>query len=488
MITFPRALARSFQQTLRKAGLLSRSPSVGTLFVRLTADAEGLTLQSSNPQLSVTLTLPLASEPDTFAVPAQLLVDCSDGRIGEVSLTCAEHQILARWTERGIPHERDYLPFELQKLPPVPPLPTAWTENPPTFLEALRQAMASTDPDSLRYAIGCVQLDGAAGCLRATDGRQALVQSGFQFPWTEALLIPGSKLFEAAALPRDAVVQIGRTTDHVVLRIGAWTLAFTIQTSGRFPEIERIIPAESAITTRLALDPADATFLSERLDQLPRDDDPHHAVTVDLNGAVAIRARRSTTAQPTELVLRRSQRTGDEIRLATDRRYLQRALELGFRDIGFISSEKPALCRDAARQFLWMMLDAESTVPPADDAVQVDSLQEAPPHATGPISDALTPPSTRGLAPRRRSKPLTATSLSTPPSTPRTVMTKPLPPKDTLPTEGELIAQLLELRLQLRSAEQALVAIARQLRARRKQQQLVKSTLASLKQLQTLGV
>ena len=66
-------------------------------------------------------------------------------------------------------------------------------------------------------------------------------------------------------------------------------------------------------------------------------------------------------------------------------------------------------------------------------------------------------------------------------------MTKPLPPKETLPTEGELIAQLLELRLQLRSAEQALVAIARQLRARRKQQQLMKSTLASLKQLQTLS-
>ncbi len=487
MISFPRAMARSFQQTLRKSGLLSRSLATGMPFVRLTADAEGLTLQSSNPQLSVTLTLPLASEPDTFAVPAQLLADCSDGRIGEVSLTRAEHQILARWTERGIPHERDYLPIDLQKLPPVPPLPTEWAENPPAFLEALRQAMRSTDPDSSRYALGCLQLDGGAGCLRATDGRQALVQSGFRFPWTETLLIPGSKLFEAAALPRDAVVQIGRTTDHVVLRIGAWTLAFTIQTSGRFPEIERIIPADAAITTRLTLDPADATFLSERLDQLPRDDDPHHAVTVDLNGAVAIRARRSATATPTELVLRRSQRTGAEIRLATDRRYLQRALELGFRDIGFISSEKPALCRDAARQFLWMMLNSESTVPPTDDAVLIDSLQETPPRAIGQLTDAVTPVSIRGSAPRRRSKPPT-TSFPTLPSTPRIAMTKPLPPKETLPTEGELIAQLLELRLQLRSAEQALVAIARQLRARRKQQQLVKSTLASLKQLQTLGV
>jgi hypothetical protein len=59
---------------------------------------------------------------------------------------------------------------------------------------------------------------------------------------------------------------------------------------------------------------------------------------------------------------------------------------------------------------------------------------------------------------------------------------------DALPTEAELITQLLELRTQLRMIEQSVVTIARHLRARRKQQQLMKSTLASLKQLQTLGV
>ncbi len=484
MISFPRAMARSFQQTLRKSGLLSRSLATGMPFVRLTADAEGLTLQSSNPQLSVTLTLPLASEPDTFAVPAQLLADCSDGRIGEVSLTRAEHQILARWTERGIPHERDYLPIDLQKLPPVPPLPTEWAENPPAFLEALRQAMRSTDPDSSRYALGCVQLDGAAGCLRATDGRQALVQSGFQFPWTEALLIPGSKLFEAAALPRDAVVHIGRTTDHIVLRIGAWTLAFTIQTSGRFPEIERIIPAESAITTRLALDPADATFLSERLDQLPRDDDPHEAVTVELNGAVAIRARRTAEAPAAELVLGRSQRGGDEICLVTDRRLLGRALELGFTEIGLTTNESPAVCRDASRQFVWALLDPNSAVLAAESSVRVDSISEPAPLSQPKKSRDATPEQQKP----RASAPRPVTPPTPSPRSPQPAMPKRPTPETSVPTEGELIAQLLELRLQLRSAEQALVAIARQLRARRKQQQLVKSTLASLKQLQTLGV
>ena len=59
---------------------------------------------------------------------------------------------------------------------------------------------------------------------------------------------------------------------------------------------------------------------------------------------------------------------------------------------------------------------------------------------------------------------------------------------NTMPTEVDLINQLLELRTQLRTIETSIVTIARHLRGRRKQQQLMKATLASLKQLQTLNV
>ena len=61
-------------------------------------------------------------------------------------------------------------------------------------------------------------------------------------------------------------------------------------------------------------------------------------------------------------------------------------------------------------------------------------------------------------------------------------------PPNCVPSNGDLIAQLLDLRKQVRAFEQAIVTVARQLRARRKQQQLMKTTLASLKQLQTLDV
>ena len=62
--------------------------------------------------------------------------------------------------------------------------------------------MASTDPDSGRYALQCVQLCGAKNRMAATDGRHLIVQTGFDFPWDEDLLLPASPLFRQA--PRNA--------------------------------------------------------------------------------------------------------------------------------------------------------------------------------------------------------------------------------------------------------------------------------------------
>lgn len=272
MLTLRRDCAHQFLQVLRKARLLkASSPSVPP-FVRITADGDGVRLQSQHTSISVSLLIPGASPAASCAVPAQLIVDCSHTRPDEVTLALRGDRILANWMERDLPVERDYDAIPLEPLPPVPALPTAWAENPSTLLDAFRQGMRSTDPDSTRYALGCVQLDGSQGTLTATDGRQALLQGGFQFPWAEQLLIPAGKLFESAALPRESAVQIGRTDEHVVLQCGPWTIAFTIQTAGRFPDVKRILPAAAAVRTRWQLHPADVQFLMQRLDQLPQDD------------------------------------------------------------------------------------------------------------------------------------------------------------------------------------------------------------------------
>src|SRR5262249_33947302 len=126
---------------------------------------------------------------------------------------------------------------------------------------------------------------------------------------------------------------------------------------------------------------------------------------------------------------------------------------------------------------------------PAENSVQVDSLAE-PVKSDHQEHNQNSPSATSAFHPRRRHRPVAASSAV---DDPLTSSRKTTPMKDpnrqsAIPTDAELITELLNLPPQLRTTEQSLAAAARQLRARRKQQQLVKSTLASLKQLQTLGV
>ncbi len=486
MLAIPRQDTRRFLHVLRKAGLLKPVRQNLPPFVRLIADGQQLTLQAQDAELAVSWTIPWAYPADTLIVPTVLLTDASQRTEGEVAIRLQDGRLRAHWLDRGMPVEQEGDPLAADQLPPFPALPTEWACNPSTIYAALRQAMATTDPDSQRYALGCVQLNGSAGQITATDSRQALIQRGFQFPWSESLLIPARKLFTAEIFTTDTPAEIGRTGSHVALRCGTWTVIWTLETERRFPEVERILPPASAVRTRLQVDPADRDFAAERLSQLPQPDDNQRAVTLDLNGSVAVRARRSAESTPTELILRRSQRVGDEVRLCTDRRYLQRALELGFAEVGITSAEGPIICRDETRQYVWMTLAANGTVPPGDNPHQVDSLETSPTRPRGVQQSA-----SADIAQTVASPPQSAdrNSASRSPhqisSTGKATMTIPT---ESEPDAADPVTQLLALRQQVRTIEQSLVTVARQLRARRKQQQLMQSTLASLRQLQTLEV
>ena len=68
-------------------------------------------------------------------------------------------------------------------------LPEQLTENPPRLLTALHDAMLTTDPDPVRFATDHIQVRGKSGTVVATDGRQMLIQDGFEFPWDDDILL-----------------------------------------------------------------------------------------------------------------------------------------------------------------------------------------------------------------------------------------------------------------------------------------------------------
>ncbi len=77
------------------------------------------------------------------------------------------------------------------------------------LLKALDDAMHIVSTTAIRYATDKIQLRGQSGEIAATDGGQLLWQSGFQFPWTDDVLVPRLKVFDCTELFGDTVA-IGR--------------------------------------------------------------------------------------------------------------------------------------------------------------------------------------------------------------------------------------------------------------------------------------
>ena len=244
----------------------------------------------------------------------------------------APDRTVVRWDDRGIPQSREYdLVTPVDRLEPMPALPATWASNPGELLDALAEATEISIADSPRYSLECLQLQGHHGQVVATDGRQLLVRSGYRFPWPDDLLIKARPIFACRAIPRDQPVEIGRTETHIVIRAGNWTISCEIQKEARFPAVQRVIPTDGEVSTRLRLDAADARFLESALDRLPGGDELNSPVTLDLNGRIAVRANApDQPRQVTELVLSRSSYTGSPLCIATNRVFLDRALRLGF--------------------------------------------------------------------------------------------------------------------------------------------------------------
>jgi hypothetical protein len=316
----------------------------------------------------------------SIALPLDALADFEGRDDSPIVLeAAAPDRTVVRWDDRGIPQSREYdLVMPVDRLDAMPELPATWATNSNELLGALAEATETGDPDSQRYSLGCIQLQGTRGQIVATDGRQALVQSGFTFPWDGDLLIKARPVFGCRALPRDQPVEVGTTDTHVVFRMGDWTIWCEIQTEARFPAVERAIPADAEIKSRLRLDPQDARFLDSALDRLPGSDDDNHPVTVDLNGTVAVRAVASDQpSQVTELVLSRSYCAGSPLSVAINRTFLDRALRLGFTEIGFSGAESPYVCRDQRMTYAVQSLTGGSPLKPEDTVTRIESSPAA---------------------------------------------------------------------------------------------------------------
>jgi hypothetical protein len=288
------------------------------------------------------------------------------------------------------------------------------------------------------------------------------------------VLIPKTNVFGCGQLPQDQPVQIGKTEHHVVVRVGPWTFAIWIHPDGRFPRFEHVLPAIASAKTTLELAPADAQFYLENLSRLPSTPD-NHAVTLDLGGTIAIRAQTHEVERPTELILSNSHRTGEDVRISIDRRFLARAAAMQLPRVYLYGAEGALLAQDDSRQYLWMPLSPEGAIKPTEDCLRIESPRGARQAVRSrPVSPATVPMNT---------------TSTTPSAAPETSSANPSPlrrRRTTKKTAGAL-DQALAVREQLRGALTGTNELIQVLKAEKRGQRSLKLALDSLKQLEAVA-
>ncbi len=370
MLILPQAILRDCYGVFRRA--LTKSSAARSLAsIRLASGRDGTRLWLMQPDIGIEYHHPTPTKAMSMTLPLNALAECEGNGKGTVQLQVLSNgHVEVRWDHASIPQVRDF-PQRESPTTPFPAWPKRDSANNPSLLKALDDAMQIPTGDSGRLALTCIQLRGDKGDVVATDGRQLLIQGGFQFPWREALLLPRTPVFAARELPQGDVVRVAKTPKEVLFRIGSWTIALRIDSTARFPNVDAVIPKPDQITTRWTLPDEEVSAFVKLLDDLPGAKEDGAPVTLDLAKRVAIRARAEEEERCTEVVLANSSVQGRPVRIATDRRFLQRALKLGFRTFQISAAGKPVLCQDMERIFVWVPLHPDSVLAPQRQAAHL---------------------------------------------------------------------------------------------------------------------
>jgi len=371
LITITRRLAGQMRVVFRKALNMTRSTGPALHFA---TGPGGTHVRAKCANAAVEYHVPGKLPQDEMWVPFELLCDVEARRDDPVQIEMlGDRRVLAGWRDGNLPQMVQYDPVTPSDTDDFPETPETFAENPPGLLMALHDAMLTTTPDAARYATDHIQVRGGSGALAATDGRQMLIQDGFEFPWGNDVLIPRTKVFGSDELPQDKPVAIGKTDGWVAIRVGPWRIWLKIEKERRFPEVDHHVPRAQDATSGCRLSAADADFLAENLPRLPCDEERNCPVTLDLNGKVAIRVKAADQPQPTELVLANSVASGEPMRVNTNYKFLARAVKLGLNELCLYSPKVPAMCRDEHRSYVWALLNAESAITPTDDVIRITS-------------------------------------------------------------------------------------------------------------------
>ncbi|MSR55618.1 MAG: hypothetical protein EXS09_20390 [Gemmataceae bacterium] len=252
---------------------------------------------------------------------------------------------------------------------------------PDDFLEALHEAWKTSAREASKYAMTCVQLRGKRGEVIATDGKQALIQNGFKFPFQDDVLVPAIQLFGTRDLFLQEEVTLGQVDGYLVVRAGPWTVWLQIDTEARFPSAADAIPRGPAPTV-LDIPAMDALRLADALAALPCEDRQSRAVLFVLEERPTIWACSDTLTTPIELSVNDLRISGPHRRVAAHAGNFERALNFRLRQFQFVHEDRPWVAADSRRTYFATAIDHTSfplLVAPQPPTNQEEPLTALPP-------------------------------------------------------------------------------------------------------------
>ncbi len=405
MILFTRVGARDFRVLFTRC-VAGRPRGPAPLVVIQIKDETRAVIASTPDGVTLTHTSHAPKERDDFLLlPATVLAEVEGGTDEIVTLE-RRSKLLAvvRWHGGGKPGTLPVgltLPGKQHEIPESPELSPASEK----LLPALHECGRSAACENGRFALSRVQLQGRAGRVVGTDGKIALLATGFKFPFTDDILVPALPVFGSKPLVRSQDVRVGRTSTHLVVAAGPWSVWLPFDTEARYPDVVSLIPEQPPTVAQL--DHNDVVELLKVLSGLPGKGEEDCPVTIDVGSTVKIRGRDVKTNDTQDVTLAQSTVSGPAQRFAFNRCILARALSLGCRTLK-VTPGKPLVVEGEHLSVFALALDSGLIVPPTGEVQKSSAIVAVSPTPTlaQPIptlqrSNDMPPPDTNGHTPPR---------------------------------------------------------------------------------------
>ena len=189
MIELTRKNIRAVRSMIRKSlGVTARRAP----WITLLATDNQLQIQAVGKTVAFEIRFPGHYQPECYAIPYEALTACEGRQDDPVSFTKRDDTMIVEWSDKGIPQSAS---FPVSEPVEMPGRPETLTSIEPRFLAAMANAVATTEKHENRFALDCIRLRGSDGQIAATDSSQALIETGYSFPWEDEILITGSGAF-----------------------------------------------------------------------------------------------------------------------------------------------------------------------------------------------------------------------------------------------------------------------------------------------------